>query len=273
MQDDERAAQVIQRLRALLGKGDTQHAPVELNDLVSESLDLMHSEFVTRNVVATVQLDPALPTVLADRVQMQQVVLNLLMNACEAMVGTPHRHVARSSSARASWRSPKPPRSRCRTTARAFAPGDTERIFQPFVTTKSHGLGLGLAICRSVAEAHHGVLWAENAPEGGAIFHIQDSDCWRSAMNDNEPTPTVFLVDDDASVRSALTRALTPKDSRCSPGHRPMHSSPTTIRKDRAAWWPTSPCQAPTDCSCSSCWRPATARCPSCSSPETATCA
>src|SRR6185436_1157717 len=65
VQDDERAAQVIQRLRALLGKGDTLHAPVELNDVVRESLELTHSEFVTRNVVATLRLDPSLPAVLA----------------------------------------------------------------------------------------------------------------------------------------------------------------------------------------------------------------
>ena len=207
VQDDERAAQVIQRLRALLGKGDTQYAPVDLNDLVRESLELTHSEFVTRNVVATLHLDSTMPTVLADRVQMQQVVLNLLMNACEAMVGTPlprrqaivsTRFLPVSEAAEIT----------CRTTARASPPGDTERIFQPFVTTKAHGLGLGLAICRSVAEAHHGVLWAENASEGGAIFHIKIPDCRRSAMNDNEQTQTVFLVDDDASVRSALTRAL-----------------------------------------------------------------
>ena len=172
VQEDERAAQVIQRLRALLGKGDTQHAPVELNDLVSESLDLIHSEFVTRNVVAKIQPDPALPTVLADRVQMQQVVLNLLMNACEAMVGTPiasrqviigTRFLAIAEAAEITVQD----------NGTGIPPGDTERIFQPFVTTKAHGLGLGLAICRSVAEAHHGVLWAENSPEGGAIFHIK----------------------------------------------------------------------------------------------------
>jgi C4-dicarboxylate-specific signal transduction histidine kinase len=172
VQDDERAAQVIQRLRALLGKGDTQHSPVELNELVRESIDLVHSEFVTRNVVTSVQLDPNLPPVLADRVQMQQVVLNLLMNACEAMVGTAQTRRRALISTRF-----QPMTEAAEITVQDFGPGippgDTERIFQPFVTTKSHGLGLGLAICRSVAEAHHGVLWAENAPEGGAIFHIK----------------------------------------------------------------------------------------------------
>ncbi|HEV8441839.1 MAG TPA: ATP-binding protein [Steroidobacteraceae bacterium] len=172
VQDDERATQVIQRLRALLGKGETQHLPVELNEVVRESLELTHSEFITRNVLATLDLDQSLPTVLADRVQMQQVVLNLLMNACEAMVATPMglrqvtvstRFIAHSEAAEITVQDNGP----------GIAPGDTDRIFQPFVTTKTHGLGLGLAICRSVAEAHHGVLWAENAPEGGAIFHIK----------------------------------------------------------------------------------------------------
>jgi C4-dicarboxylate-specific signal transduction histidine kinase len=172
VQEDERAASVIQRLRALLGKGETLHAPVELNDLVRESLDLMHSEFVTRNVVASVQLDAALPPVLADRVQMQQVVLNLLMNACEAMINTPtaKRRLVVTTRFQAIGEAAEITVQDC---GAGIPPGDTERIFQAFVTTKTHGLGLGLAICRSVAEAHHGVLWAENAPESGAIFHFK----------------------------------------------------------------------------------------------------
>ena len=172
VQDDERAAQVIQRLRALMGKGDPQHAPVELNDLVRESLDLIHSEFVTRNVVANFHLDPALPAVLADRIQMQQVVLNLLMNACEAMVGIPIGNRQTNISTRF-LPAAEAAEITVHDTGTGIPPGETERIFQPFVTTKSHGLGLGLAICRSVAEAHNGVMWAENAPEGGAIFHIK----------------------------------------------------------------------------------------------------
>jgi signal transduction histidine kinase/integral membrane sensor domain MASE1 len=172
VQDDERAAQVIQRLRALLGKGETQHAPIDLNDLVNESLGLMHSEFVARNVFTSVHLDETLPAVLADRVQMQQVILNLLMNACEAMVGVPIGQRLVTIATRL-----LPAGAAAELTVRdsgtGIAPGDSERIFQAFVTTKSHGLGLGLAICRSVAEAHHGLLWAENAPEAGAEFHFK----------------------------------------------------------------------------------------------------
>jgi len=172
VQDDERAAQVIQRLRALLGKGDAQQAPVELNDVVRESIELTHSEFVTRNVVARPELDPNLPTAMADRVQIQQVVLNLLMNACEAMVNTPiaKREVIVTTHFLAAAEAAE---ITVQDNGGGLAPGDNERIFQPFVTTKTHGLGLGLAICRSVAEAHHGVLWAENAPQGGAIFRIK----------------------------------------------------------------------------------------------------
>ena len=173
VQEDERAVQVIQRLRALLSKGDARLAPVELNDMVRECLELAHSEFVTRNVILTVQLDPMLPTVLADRVQMQQVLLNLLMNACEAMVATPHGQRRITVTSRRLAAAAEAVEIAVQDTGTGIAPGDADRIFQPFVTTKAHGLGLGLAICRSVAEAHHGSLRAENAREGGAIFRIK----------------------------------------------------------------------------------------------------
>jgi signal transduction histidine kinase len=103
---------------------------------------------------------------------MQQVILNLLMNACEAMVGVPIGQRLVTIATRL-----LPAGAAAELTVRdsgtGIAPGDSERIFQAFVTTKSHGLGLGLAICRSVAEAHHGLLWAENAPEAGAEFHFK----------------------------------------------------------------------------------------------------
>ncbi len=108
----------------------------------------------------------------ADRVQMQQIVLNLLMNACEAVIGLPVADRRVNLTTRF-----LPDDSCVQVTVSdngiGIPAGDLERIFQPFVTTKSHGMGLGLAICRSVAESHRGRLWAESGPEGGATFHLR----------------------------------------------------------------------------------------------------
>jgi Signal transduction histidine kinase regulating C4-dicarboxylate transport system len=171
VQDDERAAQVIQRLRDLLRKGERQRQPVNLNAIIHEVLQLARSELITRNVCVTTDLDAHLPPILADRVQMQQIILNLLMNACEAMTGVlpPERRLSLST------RLVSP--SGCvevavKDSGCGIAGGDFERIFQPFVTTKAHGMGLGLAICRSVAEARPRPAMGENAASGGAVFRL-----------------------------------------------------------------------------------------------------
>lgn len=172
VQDDERAAQIIRRLRALLGKGETARAPVDLGTVVRDSLSLTHSEIIARNIRVETNLDLECPLVLGDRVQLQQVLLNLVMNACEAMeavppasrlivVGTRYRSV--DATVELSVRD-----QGC-----GIPPEDLELIFQPFVSRKSKGLGLGLAICRSVVESHHGRLWADNADGGGAIFYLK----------------------------------------------------------------------------------------------------
>lgn len=172
IEEDVRAGQVIQRLRALLGKGDIVRRPVDLNAIVRAVLELSRTELISRNVRVTTELDPKLPLVMADRVQMQQITLNLLMNACEAMGEQPpgERRVVIGTRF-------FPADAAVELTVRDHGSGipgkDLERIFQPFVTTKSHGMGLGLAICRSVAESHRGRLWAENASDGGAVFHLR----------------------------------------------------------------------------------------------------
>jgi C4-dicarboxylate-specific signal transduction histidine kinase len=170
--EDVRAAQVIERLRALLGKGDIVRRPVDLNATVRDVLDLSRTELVARNVHVTTELDPKMPLVMADRVQMQQVILNLLMNACEAMGENPieERSVVLGTRFLARYASVE---LTVRDHGNGIPGSDLERIFQPFVTTKSHGMGLGLAICRSVAESHRGRLWAENAADGGAVFHLR----------------------------------------------------------------------------------------------------
>ncbi|HZF14478.1 MAG TPA: ATP-binding protein [Steroidobacteraceae bacterium] len=169
--DNERASQVIQRLRALLDKGDIQRRAVDLNTAVGEVLDLARSELIARNVQVSASYDRFAPPVMADRVQLQQVVLNLLMNACEAMASVPvaERRVSISTRFVADRTSVD---VAVTDGGGGIPPSDLERIFQPFVTTKAHGMGLGLAICRSVAESHGARLWAENGDTSGAVFHL-----------------------------------------------------------------------------------------------------
>ena len=171
IKDDVRAAEVIQRLRSMLARGEIQRRPVDLNQVVRDVLALARSDLITRNVTVITQLDPHVALVLADPVQLQQVLLNLIVNACEAMAGAAptERRLAISTC----------PVEEGRVIECSVAdygcgirPEDTERIFQPFVTTKKQGLGLGLAICRSIVEAHGGRLWAENAAERGAVFRF-----------------------------------------------------------------------------------------------------
>ncbi|HEY2675832.1 MAG TPA: MASE1 domain-containing protein [Steroidobacteraceae bacterium] len=168
--DNVRAADIIQRLRSMLVRGEIQRQPVDLNDVIREVLDLAQSDLFTRGVSISLRLDPNLPEVLADRAQLQQVVFNLVVNACESMSG------ASPSARKLSIATLLADDSyiQCSLSDRGWGipPGDTERIFQPFVTTKKQGLGLGLAICRSLVEAQGGKVWAEHGADGGAVFRF-----------------------------------------------------------------------------------------------------
>ena len=167
--EDQRAAQVIRRLRALLKRGETHLQPMDTGELVQEVLDLAHAELITRRVIATAMVAPNLPTVLGDRVQLQQVLLNLILNACEAMSSTaaPERRLGVAVTADAQNHVEVSIRD-CGT----GIPADLlDRLFEPFVTTKPEGLGLGLSISRSIVAAHGGRLWAENNPDRGATMH------------------------------------------------------------------------------------------------------
>jgi C4-dicarboxylate-specific signal transduction histidine kinase len=169
--DDKRAGDVIGRLRSLLKKGDLQPRPVNLGEVVGEVLDLLHSDLIQRRVSVSTQLAPSLPPILGDRVQLQQVLLNLVLNACDAMANQPPRD------RRITIAETLTPRGAVQLSVRDEGPGVAEErlelIFEPFVTTKEAGLGLGLAICRSIVAAHGGRLWAVNAPEGGTTFIME----------------------------------------------------------------------------------------------------
>jgi PAS domain S-box-containing protein len=170
VKSDKRAGAVITRLRSLLRKEESQHEPVDINEVVQEVLALMRSDFLNRQVSVHAELAPRIPVVSGDRVQLQQVLLNLLVNGCDAMAGREAQRdlVVRSESA---------PGGNVKVSVAdrgtGIPPEDLERIFEPFVTTKPQGMGLGLAVCRSIVKAHNGRLWAANDPDGGAILAIE----------------------------------------------------------------------------------------------------
>jgi signal transduction histidine kinase len=167
--DDRRAAGVIQRLRALLKKGTLEHAALDINDVVSEVAHLVWSDAVARNVSMSLELGSQLPRVRGDRGQLQQVVLNMVQNGLEAMSeqdGGPHALVIRTSA---------PPAGvmvAVQDSGAGIGDGDVERLFQPLYTTKADGLGMGLAIARTIVDAHGGELAASNNLGGGATFRF-----------------------------------------------------------------------------------------------------
>jgi PAS domain S-box-containing protein len=166
---DVRASEVIRRLRSMLTRGEIERRPVDLNSTIKEVLDLARGDLMARQVTVELRLDVQAPAITGDRIQLQQVILNLIVNACEAMSTIDISRRQLNISTRFAG-------DTCMMTCSfrdhgCGIPGDNiEHIFQPFVTTKPAGLGMGLAICRSIIESHGGKLWAENAADGGAIF-------------------------------------------------------------------------------------------------------
>ena len=170
VKSDHRAGAVIQRVRSLLRKEEAQRQPLNINEVVEESLRLMRSDLLNRQVVVSSELAQALPAVSGDPNQLQQVLLNLVINGCDAMDG--HR-----ADNRLVIRTQMTANGNVEVSVADRGAGipstDLERIFEPFVTTKSNGLGLGLAICRSIVEAHGGRLWATNNADRGATLHCE----------------------------------------------------------------------------------------------------
>ena len=165
--NDRRAGAVIDRLRALLKKDASVLLPVSLNEVTREVLDLAHSDLLSRRMAVTTKLTPSLPRVLGDRIQLQQVILNLVLNACDAMAGVmpSDRHMTIETTVIDGF------------VYVSVSDGGTgipanqlDAVFQPFVTFKEQGLGLGLTISRSIVIAHRGRITAENNPDRGATF-------------------------------------------------------------------------------------------------------
>jgi predicted ATPase/signal transduction histidine kinase len=168
VRDGTRAGEVVRRIRAVARKTDTKMAPLNLSDVLSEALTFVQHELSTSRVALRVEHASALPHILADKVQLQQVVLNLVMNGIEAMQSVtdrPRELVIRSEQDDA---------QQLRVTVTdcgvGFSADNEDRLFNTFFTTKSAGMGMGLSICRSIIELHGGRIWAvSNVPHGATI--------------------------------------------------------------------------------------------------------
>lgn len=160
-----RAGEVIRRLRSFARKDTPQRAPLDLNELAQEMVHLTAAEARWNDVRIRLELDTALPPVHGDRILIEQVILNLLRNAVEAMHECPDRLLTIRSRV-----DHDTVEMRVIDTGPTLAPGALADVFEPFFTTKPDGMGMGLAISHSIVEAHQGRLWARPNPEGGATF-------------------------------------------------------------------------------------------------------
>jgi len=170
LRDGRRAADVISRIRALVRKAKSEMAPLNINEALQEVVQLIQFELRKNKVKFDVNLDPGLPPVIADRVQFQQVVLNLLINAIEAMA--PLEDTGRELRLISRWHEPATVLIAVRDSGIGIGSLPSDELFEAFFTTKSQGMGMGLAISRSIVEAHDGRLWAESNSDRGATFQF-----------------------------------------------------------------------------------------------------
>jgi two-component system, LuxR family, sensor kinase FixL len=166
---DKRAGLLIHHLRLLMKKGEEEFVQVDLTHLVNDVLDFIRGEFLLRGVEVKTSFARDLPPVLGDRVQLQQLVLNLVCNGCDAMQALAQRCVLSVST---SLTPDGKVQVAVTDTGPGIPPDRLERVFEPFYSTKESGLGMGLAICRRIALAHGGVLTVQSRPGHGASFRL-----------------------------------------------------------------------------------------------------
>lgn len=169
IQDATRAGEVLGRIRAVFKKEALAKAPLDINQLIEEVMWFVRDEAINRGINMRAGLAAGLPQITADKVQLQQVILNLAMNGMDAFVEEAGRKEIVISTR---MNSDSAIVVSVEDSGIGFTAESVEKLFEPFFTTKPHGIGLGLSISRSIAEAHAGRLWAEPRASGGAVFHL-----------------------------------------------------------------------------------------------------
>jgi C4-dicarboxylate-specific signal transduction histidine kinase len=170
IQDGRRASEVIRRLRALVNKTGSEKTPLDINDVVKEVITLVQRELASHQISLQMELAPDLPLILGDRVQLQQVVINLVVNGIEAMQPITDR--ARELVIRSGLNETQQVFVSVTDCGVGISAENEDRMFDAFFTTKSSGMGIGLSICRSIMEAHDGRLWATASAPHGATFQF-----------------------------------------------------------------------------------------------------
>jgi two-component system sensor kinase FixL len=163
-----RAGDVIRHLRDFVARGESERQVERLTTIIEEASSLALVGAREADVRVSYELDPAAELVLTDRIQIQQVLLNLMRNAVEAMQGAPRRELRVVTRTRADGMA----EVSVKDTGPGLAPEISAQLFQPFVTTKKQGMGVGLSICRTIVESHGGHIWAEAMPGGGTAFRF-----------------------------------------------------------------------------------------------------
>jgi len=186
LRDGNRASEVIQRLRTLFSQKEPKYEPVDLNDATREVIALSMSELQRAQVTLRTELDEVLPAIKGDRVQLQQVLLNLILNAAEAMREVDDR--PRELLITTMREDPNRVRLSVRDSGIGIDPQSLEKVFDAFYTTKTTGMGIGLSISRSIIQSHQGRLWASTNEGPGATFSF-------CVPYELEPEPTVALGD------------------------------------------------------------------------------
>jgi two-component system sensor kinase FixL len=168
--DNRRAVAVIRHMRSLISKQDADNQPVDINEILRQVIGLVHSDSVIKRVVVDYDLAEDLPQVRGDSVQLQQVCLNLMLNSFDAMQDVPvdERRLVIQTSLEGN----KAVCVSMQDTGIGFSALTSDRLFEPFHTTKAAGLGMGLAISRSIVEAHGGKIWGRENPDRGATFQF-----------------------------------------------------------------------------------------------------
>jgi signal transduction histidine kinase len=170
LRDDRRASEVVRRMRSLLAKAPFELKNINLNDLVRETVEFLSALAIARKFELVSVITPDALPILGDRIQLQQVILNLVVNGIDAMKDTPAENriisirtsrVEEFAGLSVSDRGPGIPEDKLK------------EIFEPFYTNKAEGMGMGLSIARTIIEAHHGLIWAKNRDHGGATFRIR----------------------------------------------------------------------------------------------------